>query len=328
MSKLRYGIIGFGGFAERCIAPAIKASINSELIAIQKRSLSAAQEKKKALGIRYAFSSAEELAACKEVDAVFVVSANCAHCGDTLIAANAGKHVLVEKPMAMNVSEAELMIKSCKAAGVKFMVGHMLRFSPLIMRMKDIVRPGTIGKITYARADFVYDASISQRRWVTRLSVAGGGPVFDIGVHCLDTLRFILDDEVLDVRAQLDPVPQNDQTEETASLSLKFSKDTLGSIYCSYRTPFRRTFIEILGTKGAVSAFNFTHNNATVPLTLTMAEAGNVTSTTTEDILIPDLYVKEVTLFSDAILNNTAVPVPGEIGLRNQIVLDKALASE
>jgi 1,5-anhydro-D-fructose reductase (1,5-anhydro-D-mannitol-forming) len=326
MSKIRYGIIGFGGFAERSIAPAIMATANSELIAIQKRSLTTAQEKARQLGIKYAFSTPEDLANCSEVDAVFIVSSNNAHCAETITAAAAGKHVLVEKPMAMNTEEAQSMIAACKSAGVKLMVGHMLRLSPLVLRMKQIVSSGTIGPVTFARADFVYDASISKRQWVTKLSVAGGGPTVDIGVHCLDTLKFILDDEVTDVRSQLYPEHHDDRTEDTAVLSLQFSKNTLGSIYCSYATPFRRTFIEIIGTKGSVSAFGFTHNNATVPMTLTLAESGEITKITTEDIVIPDLYQKEVTLFSDAILQNTLSPIPGDIGLSNQRVLDKALA--
>ncbi len=108
MKKVRYGIIGFGAFAERTIAPAILKSPNSELVAIQKRSLAAAKEKAQVLNVPYAFDSAETLAKSPDVDAVFIVSANSLHGPETLTAARNGKHVLVEKPMAMNTAEAEI----------------------------------------------------------------------------------------------------------------------------------------------------------------------------------------------------------------------------
>ena len=104
--KIRYGIIGFGSFAEKTIAPAIQASTNSELVAIQKRSMAAAKEKAAACGVGLAFDSVEAAVSHPDVDAVFIVSANSEHCRETMAAATAGKHVLVEKPMAVNVAEA------------------------------------------------------------------------------------------------------------------------------------------------------------------------------------------------------------------------------
>ena len=205
--KIRYGILGFGLFAERAIAPAIRASSNSELIAIQKRSLSAAEEKAKALGIPLSFDSVEKLAAHEDVDAVYIVSANAFHCPSTIAAARAKKHVLVEKPMALNAAEARKMIAACKQHGVTLMVGHMLRLSPLVRRMRDIVQSGMIGDITEARADFVYDGRTSHRSWLFDRKLAGGGPVYDIGVHGLDTLRFILNDEVVSTKSDLHPRP-------------------------------------------------------------------------------------------------------------------------
>ncbi len=320
--KIRYGIIGFGLFAERVIAPAIKASSNSELIALQKRSLSAAQVKASEYSVPLAFDSAEELAAHPDIDAVFIASANVRHCPETLIAARAKKHVLVEKPMAMNVAEARRMIAACKKNRVKLMIGHMLRLSPLVRRMRDIVRSGMIGEITGARSEFIYDAQLSQRKWLFDRKLAGGGPVYDIGVHGLDTLRFVLDDEVVTTKSVLHPRPTATRTEGSATMSLKFSRGTVASIYCSFMTPIRRTFIEFVGTKGIISAYDFTHNNATVSLQITM---GKDETTKIEQISIPNLYEQEVSIFSDSIINKTEPIVPGSVGLKNQIVLDAAM---
>ncbi len=326
MKKIRYGIIGFGNFAEKTIAPAIHASANSELVAIQKRSLEAAKRKAAEYKIPNAFESVEKLVAHPDVDAVFIVSANSAHCRETIAAARAGKHVLVEKPMAMNVKECREMILASKENDVRLMVGHMVRLSPAVRRMKEIVQSGSLGRISAIRTEFVYDARRSLRKWVFNQKVAGGGPWFDIGVHCLDTIRFMLDDKVDSVKAYLEPKPTAKRTESTVTATMRFSRGTLGSVYCSYSTPIRRSFIEVVGTEGILSALNFTRSGLTIPLTIVRRANDNEDGTqTVENIAVPDLYVEEVTLFSDCILKNAEPPIPGSVGLENQVILDKVL---
>lgn len=324
-SKIRYGIIGYGRFAENAIAPAIQASENSELVAIQKRSMKEAKEKAAAGNIRLAFDSVENLVSHPDVDAVFIVSANSAHCRETIAAAKAGKHVLVEKPMAMDVAEAESMIETCRRNNVKLMVGHMVRLSPAVQRIKEIVHSGMIGRVTFVRADFVYDARNSRRQWLVDRKVAGGGPLFDIGVHCFDTLRYVLNDDVESVKCYLDPALTAEATEETVNLSLRFKNGILGSVFCSYAVAIRRTFIEILGTEGLVSALDFTRSRLTVPLTVVTKGNGEDGIKRTEQIAVYDLYCDEVTRFSNAILNNVEPDIPGIVGLENQRILEQAL---
>jgi predicted dehydrogenase len=324
-NKVHYGIIGYGVFAERTIAPAIQASANSELIAIQKRSLTAAKEKAKVLNIPHAFDSAETLVKHPDVDAVFIVSANSQHGPETLIAARAGKHVLVEKPMAMNVTQAKTMIDVCRKNNVKLMVAHMVRLSPLVIRMKELIKSGAIGKITFIKSEFIYDGRLSHRKWLIDPDVAGGGPIFDIGVHCLDTTRFLLEDEVVSVKSQLDPIHTSTATESTAQLALKFSRGTPAGIFCSYAAPIRRTIIEVIGEKGVLSAENFSWSANKLVLKIMIGENDKVMDSREEKFNVPNLYEKEVTLFSECILNNTVSPIPGEEGLKNQYVLDAAI---
>jgi predicted dehydrogenase len=323
--KIRYGILGFGNFAERTIAPAIQASPNSELVAIQKRSLSAAEEKARAFHVPLAFDSAEKLVHHPDIDAVFAVSAVVQHAQDTITAALAGKHVLVEKPMAMNAAEAEHMIEVCRSKNVKLMVGHMVRLSPLIVRMKEFIHSGSIGKVEFVKAEYMYDARLSLRRWMWNKKIAGGGAAFDIGVHCLDTIRFLLDDDVISVKSQLAPIPTETATEQTSLLALKFSQGTPASIYCSFVCSYRRSIIEVIGQEGVLSAENFTMSNLTIPMKIVLGKNGTAAEMREENIVVPNLYEKEVTLFSESILNNTSLPIPGEEGLKNQLVLDQAM---
>ncbi len=324
VKKVRYGIIGFGNFAERAILPAMALSQNSELVAIQKRDQEAARAKAEQYGVPHAFTTAEELAACPDVDAVFIVSANAAHCGDTLAAAWAKKHVLVEKPMAMNVAEAGRMMDACRSNGVIFAVGHMLRFSPLLRRMKEIIASGEAGEISSVRSEFIYDAGISKREWLFDRRAAGGGPTFDIGVHCLDSLRFVLGDEVVSTHARLMPVPTVARTESTSLLSLAFSKGTIGSIYTSFETPIRRSFIEVIGRNAVLSAGNFTLGESQPTLRVIHGTDGKAVRTVEEHIAVPNLYELEITHMSECILDGRTPLIDGENGLRNQRVLEDA----
>ncbi len=322
--KVRYGILGFGYFAERAIMPALRSSSNSELVAIQKRSLRKAREKAAEHDIPLSFDSAEQLTAHPQVDAVFIVSANSAHYGETLTAARAGKHVLVEKPMALNSVEAEEMTEACRKHEVNLMVGHMLRFSPLLKRIQDLVRSGEIGGIILAKSEFIYDARGSRRQWLTDPRIAGGGPIFDIGVHCLDTLRFVLDDEVISTKSQMEPVFSQKTTETTAVLSLKFRKGAVGLISCSFSAPFRRTTLEIIGTEGLLQCEDFTLGDRVTDLRI-IHGSGKNKKTRVESLQVPNLYVEEITHFSDSILKKGPSPIPGNVGIANQKVLDEAI---
>jgi 1,5-anhydro-D-fructose reductase (1,5-anhydro-D-mannitol-forming) len=324
-NRIRYGITGFGRFAEKAIAPAIKQAQNSTLVAIQNRSLAKAKELALTGGIPFPFDSVKGLVAHPEVDAVFIVSPNSLHYEETILAAEAGKHVLCEKPMAMNVAECERMIAACRANNVKLMVGHMVRMSPVVRRIRELVQSGSLGKVIRAESDFTYDGRLSSRAWLIDMKIAGGGPTFDVGVHCLDTLRYILDDEVVSVQREFTPEPTAEKTETTSQLLLRFSKGTPATIFTSYDSPIRESSIEILGTEARVSAIDFTVGSRRVDLKIEQRTGESLPAIVLESLEVPDLYVEEVTHFSDCILNNAELMLTAESALRNQKVLDAAM---
>jgi 1,5-anhydro-D-fructose reductase (1,5-anhydro-D-mannitol-forming) len=326
-TKIRIGLVGFGAFAERAVLPALREVDDVDVVAVQKRSLAEAEAKARMHGIPQAYASVEELVTRADVDAVFIVSANGAHCPETLLAARAGKHVLVEKPMALNVAEAEQMIEACQSAGVRLMVGHLVRFSPLIRHIRARVQSGILGTITYARADFSYDGRISKRGWLHEKGVAGGGPMFDIGVHCLDTLRYILNDEVQSVSSTLAQPPGHELTEESALVGLQFSRGTLGAIFCSYASPSRRKQLEILGTEGVITVGDFTSGSQEAVVTTVLGTDARPGETMTETITVPNLIAAEVRNFCGAILHGDPLESPGENGLANQRVLAAVYAN-
>ena len=323
MQKVRFGIIGFGRFAERAILPALQSASNAEVIAIQKRDISAAREKAELYRIPYYYSSPEDLVKNSDIDAVFVVSANSAHCRDTILAAEQGKHVLVEKPMAMNAGEAEQMIQSCERNNVKFMVGHMIRFSPLIERIKTIIQSGELGSVSFVRAEFVYNHQRSDRSWLLDPRIAGGGPLFDIGVHCLDTVRYLVDQEIIDYHGCNHPQMDSKSVELTNVMLLKFKNGVLGTIHSSYITSYRRNYLEIIGSHATLRVNNFTPSNVTTALHIEEGDGLHSFTTRTESITVPDLYISEIEHFSDCILQKNPVRIPPNDSLINQKILDK-----
>ncbi len=324
-SRVRFGILGYGRFAERTIGPAIKASGIAELVALQKRSLPAAKEKAREAGVPLAFGSVEELVRSPEIDAVFVVSANSGHCPDTVAAAEAGKHVLVEKPMALTVAEGERMIGACRKNNVTLSVGHMVRLSPAVRRVHELVAAGTYGAVTFARADFSYDGRQSHREWLLDSRTAGGGPLFDIGVHCLDTLRFVLGDEVSSVRAHLSPPPTPVRTESVANLSLRFSRGTIGSVYCSYESSVRKRYLEIVCRDAVMTIPDFTANNEKLSVTIVKGSGDLPAERSAETFEPINLYTLEVDLFARAILEGSEPELSASNGLENMRVLEAAL---
>jgi predicted dehydrogenase len=322
---LRYGIIGFGRFAERAIAPAIRNAKNSALVGVQKRSAGEARLRADASGVPMAFGTVQELVEHPDIDAVFIVSANVGHCPETIAAAEAGKHVIVEKPMAMNAAEARKMIEACDRNNVRLMVGHMVRLSPAVRRIRQLIEAGRIGEVKSIRAEFIYDARLSHRAWLLDRAVAGGGPVFDVGVHCLDTIRYVLGDEAVDVRAAVSPLPTALATEETAAIALRFSRGVIGSILCSYTTPLRRAILEVIGTAGIITLPDFTSNNTLARVSITKGKADRPFTTTVEEVEIPNLYVTEVEMFTSWVFGGPAAEINGVNGLMNMEVLDRVL---
>ncbi len=319
--KIRYGITGFGRFADKTIAPAIIKANNADLVAVQNRSIHRARDAAAAYGIPLAFESVRDLAQHPEVEAVFIVSANSLHCEEAILAAQAAKHVLCEKPMALNATECEQMIAECSLHKVKLSVGHMIRLSPLIQRMKQLIQSGDLGIVTRAEANFIYDGRLSKRAWLTDRRIAGGGPIFDIGVHCLDTLRFILGDEVVSINGELKPHPSGEATETTAQLLLRFSRGTIASIFCSYDSPLRQSYLEILGTEARLSVIDFTLSSRKAELKMELRNGELLR----EKVDIPDLYEEEVIHFSQCILNDEEPLLSGKNGLLNQQILDRAM---
>jgi predicted dehydrogenase len=318
---IRFGIAGFGLHAVKRLMPGFQRAQRCRVVALSRRSLDKAQSSAKEFGIEQAFASTAELCASSQVDAVFVATPDALHIRDVLEAVSHRKPVLCEKPMARNADEARAMVEAARAAGVMLGVAQIMRFEESVQLVRRKIASGAIGQPVVARADFLAPLLSSARKWINDPQMATGGPLADVGVHCVDTLRYVLADEVSAVSA-LAHYDKYWKVEATAAMLLEFHSGMLATVSVSARSPYR-TFLEVAGETGVLSAANAL--SVDDPPTIELRQNGNVVER--QQVSNADAYAVQVDAFADAIEAGRDFEIPGEEGWRNQLVLDAAFRS-
>jgi predicted dehydrogenase len=319
---VNFGIIGFGLHAVKRLMPGFALAKNCRVTALSRRDLAKAQASARQYDIPLAFDSAEELCRSPQIDAVFVTTPNACHLQDVLVAAACGKPVLCEKPMAVNAGECCQMVEAARKAKVLLGIAQVFRFDQSTAWFREQVAAGTIGKVVFARSEFSFSVDRTHpRSWINDPAIAGGGPVADVGVHCVDALRFVLQDEVLRVSAH-EIAGNAGKVEAGAALLLEFSRGTLATVMVSFRAEYR-TPLELVGETGVIRADNAL--NVEHPVQIELRRGGVVTKSAT--VSNQFAYALQVDAFADAVEGNAEFPIPGEEGWRNQQILDAAYRS-
>jgi predicted dehydrogenase len=324
---IRFGIAGFGLHAVRRLMPGFALARNCKVVALSRRDSTKAREAAAQYGIQHVFASTEELSRCPEVDAVLVTTPNACHLQDVLTAVAARKPVLCEKPMGMNADECRQMVEAARHAAVLLGVAQVFRFEESTAIFRKRVAAGDIGRPIFARAEFSYPGVGHARTWLYNRSIAGGGPIADVGVHCIDALRYILQDEprlvtVVGRPDGLDLDEQSGDVEAAAVLSLEFARGTLATVLVSTRAHYR-TPLEIVGDAGVVRADDAL--NVERLITLELWRAGQLVAEETASNGLA--YAKQVDSFAAAVEGREVFSVPGQEGWQNQLILDAAYRS-
>jgi len=319
---VRFGIAGFGLHAVRRLMPGFALAENCKVVALSRRDQQKAREVATQYNIPHIFASTEELCRCPEVDAVLVTTPNVCHLADVLTAVGARKPVLCEKPMGMNAEECRQMVESARKTGVLLGVAQVFRFEESTRRLRERIAAGEIGKLAFARAEFSFSANHHARTWINDRSIAGGGPISDVGVHCIDALRYILQDEVQRVSAIGRSDERSGDVEAAAILTLEFRQGTLATVLVSTRAQYR-TPLEFVGADGALRA----DDGLTVDRPITIELWRDRELVGSESVSNHLAYARQVDSFSRAVEGSESFPVRGEVGWQNQIILDAAFRS-
>jgi predicted dehydrogenase len=320
---IRFGIAGFGLHAVRRLMPGFALAQNCGVTALSRRDAAKARQSAQQFGIPNVFTSSADLSRSPDVDAVFVATPNAAHLSDVLAAVAAGKPVLCEKPMGINAAECRRMVEAARRAKVLLGVAQVFRFEESTQRLRERLAAGQIGTPVFARCEFSFPGAAGHARtWLFDKSIAGGGPVADIGVHCIDALRYILQDEVARVSARGVAHRNTPDIENAAALTLEFSRGTLGVVLCSFRAEYRSP-LELTGEAGVLRANDCL--NVEKPIAVELLRGGTVVDS--ETVSNHMAYARQVDSFADAVEGKVEFPVPGEEGWQNQEILDAAYRS-
>lgn len=321
-SPVRFAILGFGLHAVRRLLPAFLQCDDAALVGLWRRDQAAAAKNCAEHNIAHCFATREELCASPEVDVVFITSPDAMHRDDVLLALRHGKAVLCEKPLSMNTAEAEEMSAAAKAAGLLFGVGQNFRFNHSLEWMQEQVAAGRIGQPQIAHAQYAYPAGKAPRKWIADPTLACGGPIADVGVHCIDSLRYVLGEDVVSISTLARKDPSSDKVEAVASLQLEMTGGVYANVTASARAPYR-TLVEITGSEGALVA----ENALTVdrPVQVELRQAGELVDTVTVEN--GDGYTRMLDSFAGAFRGAETFSASGEDGVKNMRALDAAYRS-
>jgi predicted dehydrogenase len=316
MTKIRWGVLGVAKIATTKVIPAMQRASNLEVAAIASRDLSRARTAAEQLGIPKAYGSYEELLADPSIDAIYNPLPNHLHVPWSIRAAEAGKHVLCEKPIGLSVAETRELLAVRDNAGVKIGEAFMARTHPQWLRAAELVREGRIGELRVVSGYFSYFNRDPKN--VRNIADIGGGGIMDIGCYPITLSRMIFAAEPLRVHAFLDRDPEF-KTDRLASVILEYPAGHASFTCSTQLVPYQK--MHIFGTTGRIEIeipFNAPPDK---PTRIFVNEV-------VEEFPVCDQYTIQGELFSRAILENTEVPVPLEDALKNMAVIERILASD
>ncbi len=312
--RIRFGILGCARIARRGLIPGIRGSHHATLDTIAGRNLANVQAWASEFQIPATCSSYEELIASPTIDAVYIPLPNELHRPWVEAAAAAGKHILCEKPLALDSQEANHMVEYCRARGVVLMEAFMWRHQARSMAVRRLVRSGAIGELRLIRSSFSFTIDLND--W--RLDPArGGGSLWDVGCYGLNTARFFAGAEPIRIEAVGRFGPTGVDLGLTAALA--FPDGVLATFDCAFDQPFRCAY-ELVGASGTIEV-----PDAYLPPAKPFAIIRRESQSEQISFDSRDQYAAMVDSFCDAIENHGRLVDPAEDGQAQMVALETVL---
>ncbi len=324
MNKIRWGVLGVANIAVKKVIPGMQKGERSEIAAIASRDRDRARSAADALHIPKAYGSYEELLADPEIEAIYNPLPNHLHVPWSIKAAEAGKHVLCEKPISVDVAGARQLIEARDRTGVKIGEAFMVRTHPQWLRAREIARSGGIGELRCILSAFTYFNRDPKN--VRNMATIGGGGMLDIGCYPITMSRFLFGREPTRAAAVVEFDPEF-QTDRLSSALLDFAPGQAVFTCSTQLAPFQR--MQIFGTKGRIELeipYNIPPDQ---PSRIFLDDGSQLAgrSARIEEFPAADQYTIQGDAFSRAIQENGQVPVPLEDALANMAAIEAVLRS-
>jgi predicted dehydrogenase len=324
MKKIRWGVLSTANIGVKKVLPAMQRGQLSSIAAIASRDLAKARAVATQLDIPTAYGSYEELLADPNIDAIYNPLPNQLHVPWTIKAAEAGKHVLSEKPIGMSADEARTLLAVRERTGVLIGEAFMIRCHPHWLRVRALMDEGRIGTLRSVAAYFSYFNTDPAN--IRNQPETGGGALYDIGCYCIQSARYAFGAQPTRVCGLIDRDPQLG-TDRLTSALLDFPAGQAIFTSSTQLVPYQR--VQLFGTKGRIEIeipFNAPPDR---PTRLFIDDGSDITGAriVTETFPVVDQYTLQGDAFSRAILEGTPVPVSLEEGIANMAVIDAIFAS-
>ncbi|MBD3374271.1 gfo/Idh/MocA family oxidoreductase [candidate division KSB1 bacterium] len=316
MKKLNWGLIGCGDISQKRVAPALRDLPECHLVAVNRARTDLAESFAREFGAKQWYADWQDLLNNKDIDAVYIATPVNLHAEQTIAAANAGKHILCEKPMAMNTQECDQMIAACKENNVKLSIAYYRHFYPVIERIKTILNSGQLGTVIMATINAFekFDRKPGEPRyWLLEKEKSGGGPMMDFGCHRIEVLVNLLGD-VTDVKSITDTIHYDRSVEDTASALIKFKAGMRGVLNVNHAIFESQDTLDIWATEGSIH--------------VSTLNKGDLTMITSDGIATEshpphkNVHLPHIQAFTHSVLNDTPVPVEGNEGKKITAILD------
>lgn len=320
MTTLRWGVLGAANIARRRVIPAIQASATGRVVAVASRERSRAEELARSANIATVFDDYEALLSSPDVDAVYIPLPNSEHHRWTIAAAQAGKHILCEKPLALSAAQAQEMVDASKDAGVLLAEAFMYRHHPLVGKVLELLNSGAIGDLNLIRATFTFAMN---RDHDIRLDPAlGGGALMDVGCYCINLARLVTNAEPVSVVASA-AIGQSDVDESFAGV-LRFDGETSDGVLAVVDASLRAAGgpgYELIGSAGKIAVRQGFKIEADEEGEIQLHQAGDISRIFTDAV---DQYQLMVDDFGKAVMGTRPFQYPAEDAVANMRVIDMA----
>ncbi|MGH9385777.1 MAG: Gfo/Idh/MocA family protein [Vicinamibacterales bacterium] len=254
----QWGLFGAGDIVQKRVAAALRDAPNSRLVAVARARAELAEAFAISVGAGRSYARWQDLLAAQDVDGVYIATPVHLHAEQAIAAAQAGKHVLCEKPMAMSTAECDRMIAACRANGVKLGVAYYRHFYPIVVRIKEILTTGHIGRPVLAQINAFErfnPAPDDARHWFVRRAESGGGPMFDFGCHRLEVLLNWFG-AVARVTGKTANVVFDRDVEDTATACVLFENGPIATVAVTHAAMEPQDTLDVFGTAGSVHVAN------------------------------------------------------------------------
>ena len=336
--KVRWGVIGAGGIADRRTIPGMMLCDNAELVAVMEINMELAEKCRAKWGCKKAYDNEADLLADPEIDAVYIASPVFLHAKQAMAAADAGKHILIEKPLAMTSEEGQKVVDYCKSKGVLMAAGLMMRFGSYVQAMKKAVAEGKIGKPVSAYAQFTCWYPDMPGNWRQSKKNGGGGAMMDMGVHCIDLLQYILGTKAKDVAGFHDTLSFQYEVEDYYTVLIRMENGAQCVVQSNFNIPddAAKWRIELFGDQGRMIGDTIIGqvDGGTLDAMFLGEQGGYNAQQDKKDgareeieVEFGNMYAREVESFSNSILTGAPLEVPAEEAVQVQRIMEAAYKS-